>query len=454
MFSANHKIIQFLEHHPPAVGPRNRVRQMSPKLWMVGPPAVHPISCRPTGGANSIKLNHTTVERACRAKRVRLRGGLVNSRKRCKKMSQPDRPPRSVLRKDLAAPSFRLRHWPLCKNLSSVPRDNSPHCWRSWIKILPAPGSAFGARADSEVYATKRFPTSTDNPQAARQIKQNCPFGACSPLAPSLDHSRAPTFARLRFKSGTQVYLPVVLMDTELYFSQASSELNTARRKAGMPRVGPTNQARATVFSGCPFRGAPILRGLNGLGVAKHFGQGGKSRPIPRFSVVGPGRRPPNAVKGSVYLPRCMKISPRAMKNLNNLPRRLKNLGIVGNNYRPISVKYLLSTDDLSIIRWFSSIAHVLLNYYYPAQNFLSRAVRETINYCLRYSLLATLGNKHGKSIAWAIRSYGKSPSVMLRNTQGECTKISCFTAAKIHCPFGVKSRPQDVLPQFIGADL
>ncbi|BEI31810.1 putative groupII intron reverse transcriptase /maturase (mitochondrion) [Bryopsis sp. KO-2023] len=120
-----------------------------------------------------------------------------------------------------------------------------------------------------------------------------------------------------------------------------------------------------------------------------------------------------------------MYITFPTMKNLN----KLKNLGIVGDNYRPISVKYLLSTDDLSIIRWFSSIAHVLLNYYYPAQNFLD--IRETINYSLRYSLLATLGHKHGKSIAWAIRSYGKSPSVMLRDAQGEWTKISCFISLK-----------------------
>lgn len=40
--------------------------------------------------------------------------------------------------------------------------------------------------------------------------------------------------------------------------------------------------------------------------------------------------------------------------------------------------------------------------------------VKRTVNWRIRYSLLATLGHKHKKSITWAIQTDGKSPRVLI----------------------------------------
>jgi hypothetical protein len=93
----------------------------------------------------------------------------------------------------------------------------------------------------------------------------------------------------------------------------------------------------------------------------------------------------------------------------------LQNKGVLGQKFAPISCVSLISHSELNIIEWFSRVARGLLFFYCCAKNFYD--VKKIVKWQLKYSLFATLGQKHKKSISWVIRKFGKNqPKVVVND--------------------------------------
>lgn len=112
------------------------------------------------------------------------------------------------------------------------------------------------------------------------------------------------------------------------------------------------------------------------------------------------------------------------------IKHKLQTKGLLDNKWRPTSYKKIINADDINIIIHYNNIARGLLNFYSPCHNFWD--LRQIITYNLRYSLLATLGHKHKGSISKAIKEYGKSPSVKLKDENKEKTLVQFISEQEV----------------------
>lgn len=76
----------------------------------------------------------------------------------------------------------------------------------------------------------------------------------------------------------------------------------------------------------------------------------------------------------------------------------LRHKGVVGINFSPISCTQLISQSEFDIMEWFSCVAKSLLFFYSCTSNFYE--IKKIVNWQLKYSLFATLGQKYNKNVA------------------------------------------------------
>jgi hypothetical protein len=69
---------------------------------------------------------------------------------------------------------------------------------------------------------------------------------------------------------------------------------------------------------------------------------------------------------------------------------------------------------DYNIINWYITITKGLLSYYGHTKNL--NDLKRLVHWALRYSLFATLGFKHKKSIKWTINNFGFNPKIIYKN--------------------------------------
>lgn len=88
--------------------------------------------------------------------------------------------------------------------------------------------------------------------------------------------------------------------------------------------------------------------------------------------------------------------------------------GILNSKGMPKAVMQKTTLPDYKIIDWYTTVAEGLLSYYGCANNL--NDLRRLVSWSLRYSLFATIGAKHKKSIRWAIDNFGFDPKVKYKN--------------------------------------
>lgn len=80
----------------------------------------------------------------------------------------------------------------------------------------------------------------------------------------------------------------------------------------------------------------------------------------------------------------------------------------------PSAAMQKTTLPDYKIINWYTTVAKGLLLYYRFTDNL--NDLKHLIHWALRYSLFATLGTKHKKSIRWIIDNFGFNPKVIYKD--------------------------------------
>lgn len=101
----------------------------------------------------------------------------------------------------------------------------------------------------------------------------------------------------------------------------------------------------------------------------------------------------------------------------------------INKNGTPRSVPAMTIARDEEIISNFAAKARGIMKYYRPSHNLWE--VKRVVNWTLRYSLLATLGQKHKKSISWAIKTFGKDPKAYATLEDGSQIILAAYPTKK-----------------------
>ena len=90
-------------------------------------------------------------------------------------------------------------------------------------------------------------------------------------------------------------------------------------------------------------------------------------------------------------------LSLKVYAPIFELKEKMKNWHMINKHGKPKANGIVFKFNDISIIRFFKKKALAFLNYYKPAANFY--AVKQLVDYHMRWSLLHTLAGKHSLKI-------------------------------------------------------
>lgn len=136
-----------------------------------------------------------------------------------------------------------------------------------------------------------------------------------------------------------------------------------------------------------------------------------------------------NSGKARVTDKRAPTASLSILYPVAKIREKLFNIHIIKKDGKPRGVPGLTIARDEEIISNFAAKARGLMNYYQPSHNIWD--VKRVVNWTMRYSLLATLGQKHKKSVSWAIKTYGKEPVAYATLEDGSKIKLASFPTKK-----------------------
>ena len=100
-----------------------------------------------------------------------------------------------------------------------------------------------------------------------------------------------------------------------------------------------------------------------------------------------------------------VQIPTQIKADLDRIRKKLQGGNILNENGRYISKSSLLFAEDADIIRYYSSLAHGLLSYYRCVDNLSD--IKTLVMHQIRFSLMATLRDKHKMSKYNFIQKYG-----------------------------------------------